>query len=184
MSIIEDRLWAKVNKNGPTMPHMDSPCWEWTGGKNGRYGRFTFNYQSVPVHRLSMTLAGRDPTGLLVCHRCDNPICVNPDHLFLGTHTDNMADKVAKGRQAKGDNTAWRLYPERCPRGPRPPGSKSYGGKPGEANNGARLTEAQVIFLRADHARGDISTASLAKKYGIDKSTVLRIVRRQTWLHI
>jgi hypothetical protein len=95
----EERFWSKVDKTS-----NPNGCWEWTGGKirNG-YGSFTLNCKSIVSHRFSYELYnGSIPTGLHVLHKCDNRICVNPNHLFLGTNQDNMSDKVAKGRQAKG----------------------------------------------------------------------------------
>ena len=94
MSTVEERFWAKVVKS--------DGCWEWTAkhDKNG-YGRFSPNgqYSQVPAHRFSWELHnGPVPEGMLVCHRCDNPECTNPNHLFLGTPQDNMDDKVRKGR--------------------------------------------------------------------------------------
>lgn len=88
------RFWRHVDKSGD--------CWVWTArrakGSKG-YGLTTIGRVTVKAHRLSWQLAnGPIPSGLHVCHRCDNPPCVRPDHLFLGTHQDNMADKVRKGR--------------------------------------------------------------------------------------
>ena len=100
---ITDRFWAKVDKGGP------DECWPWTGNRLPKgYGQFKpFGLQRY-AHRVSWALAhgttpdGTIPGGMCVLHSCDNPPCVNPAHLFLGTKTDNMRDKVAKGRQAKG----------------------------------------------------------------------------------
>ena len=95
---IEERFWKRVDKNGE--------CWNWTHRKtrdgygyvkkfNTVTGRWSYTY----VHRLSWELAnGPIPDGLFVCHHCDNPSCVRPSHLFVGTHLDNMKDRSAKGR--------------------------------------------------------------------------------------
>jgi hypothetical protein len=88
-----DRFWNKVDQSGD--------CWEWMASKNhGGYG--FFHYQGVCrlAHRVSHILHGGDiPNGMSVCHRCDNPGCVNPNHLFIGTHLDNMRDMYSKGRR-------------------------------------------------------------------------------------
>ena len=88
-------FWKKVNKT--------DGCWEWTGTfiKNG-YGHFTMHRKKYLAHRFSVMLDGRDPTGLLVCHKCDNTKCVRPDHLFVGTQQDNVTDMMNKGRHAPG----------------------------------------------------------------------------------
>ena len=93
MSSIEERFWSKVNKT-------DS-CWLWTG-KKGRYGQFRLNGGIVGAHRVSWELAnGPIPNGLLVCHSCDVPLCVNPAHLFLGRQGDNMQDMMNKDRHPR-----------------------------------------------------------------------------------
>lgn len=106
---IEERFWARVQKG--------DGCWIWTGRRSTRreYGQFeyrdTTRKVSIPAHRYSWELhngpivghvPGDESQEVCVCHHCDNPPCVNPEHLFLGTDADNTRDKVAKGRQAKG----------------------------------------------------------------------------------
>lgn len=118
------------------------------------------------VHRFSWELHfGPIPSGLFVCHHCDNRICVRPDHLFLGTRAMNMRDMARKGRAASGDRNASHLYPERLPRGERHPN--------------ARISDidAQAIYDR--YWQGGIFQRELAAKYGIGQPQVHNIVHRK-----
>lgn len=110
-----NRFWSKVKIGQP------DECWLWQAARaGGRYGVIMIAQVQYHAHRLAYFIHTQsDPGELFVLHTCDNPPCVNPSHLFLGTNDDNMADMVAKGRQAKGDSHGWRTHPESIVRGER-----------------------------------------------------------------
>lgn len=147
-----DRFWGYVDKS--------KECWEWQACLNRQrrnYGIYGINGRNYQAHRISYSLShGVDPADLQVCHKCDNPRCVNPDHLFLGTMADNMHDRDRKGRHIP------------------PTGSRN-----GQTN----LTEPMVLDIRERFKQGETQTA-IGKSLGIDNSTVGYIVRRVTWQHI
>ena len=93
-----DRFWKKVDKDS-----NPNGCWEWTGWKELGYGHLKYKTETIKAHRFSVMIDGRDPSGLFVCHSCDNPSCVNPNHLFLGTLQDNHKDMMNKGRNKSGN---------------------------------------------------------------------------------
>ncbi len=94
------RFWSKVEM----IPFHS--CWEWTGDMNKAHGKNYGRFNMKKAHRISYELTyGKIPDGLFVLHKCDNPPCVRPEHLFLGTHLDNMRDKVLKGRDHNKSKT-------------------------------------------------------------------------------
>ncbi len=153
-----ERFWNRVERD------PNSGCWLWSAAAdpNG-YGRVKLGPRTAAVmlvHRFSWVLAnGPVPDGLHVLHRCDTPPCVNPYHLFLGTHLDNMRDMNTKGRGRQG-----------------PP----LGGR----NPNARLTEASVLEIRDKHRLLHLSYPALAEIFGVNKETIARVIRRDLWTHI
>ncbi len=149
---IAERFWEKVDKSGA--------CWLWTAATAGfGYGKFVVKKGQAPqsAHRLAYAWeVGPIPAGAQVLHRCDEPRCVNPAHLFLGTQRDNMLDMRAKGR--------WEYKPR---------------DQTGERNPNSILSDAEVASLLADLARGE-GPVSVARKYGIQYRTLWAIRRRKT----
>lgn len=147
------RFLGKVNRSGS--------CWMWTAAKdrNG-YGLFKFgdtHRVTRGAHRVAYFVANDElPKGMLVCHRCDNPGCVNPAHLFLGSYLDNSRDCFSKGRarRARGDGHV-------C----------------------AKLTESEVQEIRDRFAAGEAGVA-LAEEYGVSKKAISHAAHRRTWKHV
>lgn len=149
-----------------TQRGADCDCWEWAGtiDKDG-YGRVggREEFAKLRAHRVAYEIARGDiPSGLYVCHSCDNRRCVNPAHLWLGTCKENLADMVAKGRGGKNGR----------------PGSHSVGSE----NPNAKLSADVVREIRA--SRPQHSLREMAKRYGITKSSVCDIVSRRSWAHV
>lgn len=149
---LERFFWSRV--------HRGTGCWEWDGYRTEKgYGRLAIKtergYRSIFSHRLSYSLHhATDPGRLCVCHTCDNPACVRPDHLFLGSKRANNEDRTAKGRTARG-----------------------------EKNRHARLTRALVVELRERVRRGE-SRAAISRELGLPKSTIEQAVSGRTWSHV
>ncbi len=157
-----ERFWEGVDKSGGP-----DACWPWTGVKlRGGYGAIRAVHRGrsrgLKAHRVAFMLAnGEVQDDLMVLHSCDNRVCCNPDHLFQGTHLDNMRDMDRKGRR-RGE----------------PPHRR------GERANGARLTEAKVREIRDRYAVGGTTHRKLALRYGVSDRTIRLIVLREAWAHI
>jgi len=136
-----------------------SGCWIWTAANNGKYGTYGANGRVNKAHRGAYeSRFGKIQNGLHICHHCDVTFCVNPDHLFAGTKSENQLDMVRKGR----DNKTARA------RGP---------------DHGlSKLTNGDVVYIRS-HA-GKISQRVMAKMFGVTHPNIGAIIRRETWKHL
>lgn len=167
------RFRSKVDPFGPVPSHRPElgPCHLWTGSlTRSGYGRFWLSGTTCRAHRVAFFIEqGRwpEPCGL---HKCDNPLCCNAQHVLEGTNAENSADMVRKGRAARGDRNARRLYPERTARG--------------ERNRHAKLTEQQVRDIRANYALCRVTPPELSARFGVSTSSIHRIVSRRMWSHV
>lgn len=134
-----------------------SNCHEWTGSINDRnYGRFNIGRATYLAHRIAYTLHyGQDPADLMVCHRCDNPKCCNPFHLFLGTNTDNHTDCVEKGRHVRG-----------------------------QAVHTSYLSENDVLEIRRLYSSGQYTYQNLADRFQTTHSNIATILDGRSWKHL
>lgn len=172
------RFWRKVNKT--------DGCWLWTGAvsRNG-YGQFTVGGKTKLAHRVAWLISngsiprGEGHHGTCVLHKCDTPLCVRPDHLFLGTAKDNSIDMVQKGRHfsrtsphriARGDRNGSRIHPENVRRG--------------ISHWRARLSASDIEGIRSLYATGGITQRELAGQFHIAQPHVSRIVCGIRWAHI
>ncbi len=157
--IFAARFWSKVNKDGPVPPHVPElgQCWEWTAYRNpygyGEIGRSHPRRVEV-THRVGWELAHGPAGDLCVLHKCDNPACVRASHLFLGTRTENMADKVRKGRQTRG-----------------------------AAHGPAILSEDTVRAIRALRA-GGLGATEIGRRLGVRRTSVSGIIHGYNWRHV
>jgi hypothetical protein len=152
-SSLESRFWSKY------IPVTESGCWIWeASARPSGYGQFgVCTGVMVSAHRLAYWLAnGPFDESLDILHRCDVPACINPSHLWIGTHTDNMHDMRAKGRLRNNR---------------------------GEDHGCSALTESQVREIRNIYSNG-IAQEKIAKHFNISQSNVGNIVRRKTWSHV
>lgn len=157
-SPIGPRFWAKVNRDGPVHPTIGTKCWLWTGAIQGGYGGFTDKQRKLYAHRVAWELVcGQIPCGLKVLHTCDNPLCVRPTHLFLGTNKDNSQDMVGKDRHPRG-----------------------------ERQGAAVLDDQTVLWLREVYMPRHpvFGCHALARHLNVSPMTVSRAIRGKCWGHL
>ncbi len=146
-----ERFWAKVEKTGG--------CWWWRGARrsprkgDSSYGVVRWGGERLSTHRVSYEMAnGPIPIGQCVCHRCDNPLCVRPEHFFLGTYRENCEDRTAKGRQSKG-----------------------------EAHGHSKLTANDVRRMREMYARGDGTAKEIGALFGVKQPCAHTVIAGDGW---
>lgn len=150
---LEERFWEKVDKRS------DDECWEWKNCKTHfGYGKIKVGKQYKPAHRVMWELYyGSVPDGMLVLHKCDNPPCVNPKHLFLGTYLDNVRDMIAKDRVK---------YVR------------------GEQHGHAKFKDGDIRNIRQLYKDGQYSQYKLAEMYNVCTREIRKIVHNELWKHI
>jgi hypothetical protein len=182
------RFEGKINKDGPVPAHRSelAACWIWTGQlSQSGYGRFWFSVGKFGAHSVALFVqTGIQPNGLLTCHKCDNPACVRPSHLFLGTSADNTHDMLSKSRDsrgehhsaillrvaARGDDNGSRTRPERLKRG--------------ETHHRAELTASDVMTIRSRYAAGGVKQKELALEFGVSRPHISYLVSGKKWRHL
>ena len=154
---MDEQFWSHVKND------CANGCWEWQSClMSSGYGRITINGKPKSAHRVSyalhhpLTINLLDEPMICVCHKCDNPKCCNPAHLFLGSSADNTRDRNEKGRQAKGMQTGT-----------------------------AKMTEQQVLEIRSKYnKKSKITLLKIANEYDVSKSLISKIIHRRTWKHL
>lgn len=171
----EERFWEKVDKR------EENACWLWMAGKNKRgYGVFNGSDNIYGAHCYSWILHnGPIPEGKFVLHKCDNPSCVNPAHLWVGSHTENMRDMFKKNRQAaitkpesfaRGERNGAYTKPEKVLRG--------------EANGMSTFKESEVLEIRRLYDSGSMTVNGIAEKLKKSRGGVYCIATRRSWKHV
>jgi len=182
------RFWGKVAKS-------ENGCWLWTAARksNFAYGHFRIGRQIHAAHRVAYAITYNWPlewhgygSRTNILHRCDNPSCVNPSHLFAGTHTDNMRDMYAKGRRkpAAGDRHGSRVKPERRARGDRN-GMRIHPESVcrGEINGNAKLSNSDAIEILRRIGRGECQS-HIARDFGVSPDLISKMRHGKVWGHL
>ena len=153
-------FWECVDKTPGFGPKGD--CWTWIGNRQSNgYGTISVNCKHKPAHRVSWELAnGEIPDGVFVLHKCDVPLCIRPDHLFLGDQQANVSDCINKGR------------------------FKFLGEHKGEEHPRSTLTDAQVLEIRRRYTGRFGECLELAKEYGVSRPVINRVINNKTWKHL
>lgn len=171
------RFWKKV-KISEINFYNNEPCWEWQKGKHVKgYGVFSLNRKPVRAHRVSWILENGEIDGEMeVCHKCDNTSCVNPKHLFLGTHKENMADMKFKGRQGERSE-CWKglllwvkLNPDKV--------------KKGEDKKNSKLTVEEIVEIRRLYKNDGLTQEEISKIYPVSRRHIGKIVKGEVWKHV
>lgn len=202
-----ERFWAKVDKSPGLGPRGD--CWEWRGASVRGYGNLGWSVdgklQTFLAHRVSYFLVTGKQPGDVMCHECDNPLCVNPEHLWSGTRAQNALDRDEKGRgggdKRHGLNNGRHTHPESTLQGEawhqahaaseerRIASTRRYHKQHPESNRGTRnprskLTEDDVRAIRAAYRAGGITQKALGARYGVSKTLVRDIMTGKLWSHV